>query len=439
MSYKPPIGDATGVKKGLIQLAGDLSGTASVPVVAGGSITESKLSISNAPSASQVLSWDGAAMTWQTPSNGVDDATRLLDSFGGATDDDKLTAAIAWQQGAPNMPAIRLAARTHTFNLTRTLYSGLKLVGTVAGPQNLEQSSGAFVSTRINLGAAVSSGASSWWVTPGGNIFDIYMANFSVQGNQGSSVHQFIDVTAGSLYACQFHALSFNFMRGIFGRKDRQCLLTQVVFSGHWTANNLWDTQFNLGGSDNSLWMGGMVNVGPSSSPLQTGTYADGDYELVFNNLSKTDIGYIYMSALNGWRGIKVTGSSSFINFYGGVYEGYNAATPAPGTVIRLEDGAGTFFGPCVGQGMGSPDAAEGGLIHIAAGEWNFHGPIFYKGNMDETVPCLYQTGGRVMVSGAVCRQSETWVDRPRYSTATSGPNSSSSSFYCPDMSMVSA
>jgi len=438
MSYTPPTGPATSTAYGTIKLSGDISGTAASPAIAANAITEPKLAISNSPATNQVLTHDGTNMTWQTPSTGVDDATRLLDSFAGVTDDDKLTAAIAWQQGHASMPAIRLAARNHSFNQTRSLYSGLKIVGTPAGPRNLEQSP-AYTSTRITLGAALSSGASSWWVTPGGNLFDIYMADFAVQGNGGSSVHQFIDVTSGSMYACQFHALSFNFMRSIFGRKDRICLMTQVVFSGHWTANNLWDTQFNLGGSDNSLWMGGMINVGPSSSPLQTGTYADNDYEFIFNNLSKTNIGYIYMTALNGWRGIKVTGNSSFISFFGGVYEGYNAGTPAPGSVIRLEGGSGAFYGPCVGQGMGSPDAAEGGLIHVTAGEWNFYSPIFYRGNMAETVPCVYQTGGRLMVMGAVIRQSETWTDRPRYSTTATGPNNSNASFYCPDMSMVTA
>jgi hypothetical protein len=87
---------------------------------------------------------------------------------------------------------------------------------------------------------------------------------------------------------------------------------------------------------------------------------------------------------------------------------------------------------------MGSPDVAEGGLIHVTAGEWNFYSPIFYRGNMDENTPCLYQSGGMVMVTGAVRRQNEAWTTRPGYSTTASGPNSSGTSFYCPDMSMVS-
>lgn len=365
----------------------------------------------------------------------------FLDDMAGANDDAKLTAAISAQQSIPGMPPIVLAARNHSFNQTRQLYSGLKLIGQSTGPKNLEQSPN-FVTSRVTLGSSVSSGASSWWVTPGGNLFDIYMGDFAVQGNGGSSVHQFIDVTTGSLYACQFHSLAFNFMRSVFGRNDRKCLMTQVVFSGHWTANNLWDTQFNLGGADCQLWIGGYINIGPSSSPAQTGTYADNDYQIILDNLTKTDVGYIFTSSLNGWRGLKVSGNSGHgLRFFGGTYEGYKSSNDnlaAPGTVIRLEGGSGAFFGPSIGQAMQNPDAAEGGPVHMTGGEWSFYSPNFYRSPMADTQPCIYHTGGRLLVMGATRHEGESWTTRPRYESSYSGPNSSENSFYCPDMSMVS-
>lgn len=365
----------------------------------------------------------------------------FLDDMAGSTDDDKLTAAISLQQSTNGMPPIVLGARSHNFNQTRTLYSGLKLIGQSTGPKNLEQNPN-FVTSRIVLGGSVSSGASSWWVTPGGNLFDIYMADFAVNGNEGASVHQFIDVTTGSLYACEFHSLAFDFMRSVFGRKDRKCLLTQVVFSGHWTANNLWDTQFHLGGSDNQLWVGGMINMGPSASGAQTGTYADNDYELIFDTLGKTDVGYIYMTALNGWRGLKVSGTGSGnLNFFGGTYEGYNGGSNrAPGTVIRLEGGNGAFYGAHIGQAMMSPDAAEGGYVHMTGGEWSFYGPHIYRGNTADTVPAIYQTGGRLFVTGATRgNMSESWSPRPILATGAAGGNAAGTgtyTTYCPDLSM---
>lgn len=370
----------------------------------------------------------------------------LLDSFAG-TDDAKLTSAIAAQKAAAGMPPIVLGARNHRFNQTRPLYSGLKLVGSrPSGPKNLELSSSNYVPSRVTLGSALSSGAASWWVSPGSNIYDVFMADFAVSGNAGSSVHQFIDypISSGTLYACEFRSLSFNFMRSVFGRKDRPCALTQVVFSGHWTANNLWDTQFTLGGSDNLFWMGGMINIGPSSSPVQTGRYADNDYEIICSSLSNTNIGYIYMTALNGWRGLKITGSSgNGLFFYGGVYEGYKStgtvlSGPAPGSVIRIEGGSGAFYGPSIGQGMNNPDAGEGGLVHMTGGEWSFNSATFYRGSMAETVPCIYHRGGRLLVSGATRRQNESWAARPRYSSTAAGRNATQTSFYCPDESVVS-
>lgn len=363
-----------------------------------------------------------------------------LDSFTG-TDDQKLTSAISAQQATPNMPPIVLGARRHDFNQTRTLYSGLKLVGQAPGPKNTEQSQN-FVPSWVKFGAAIGNGAASWWVTPGGNLFDIYMADFAVEGN--GSNQQFIDVNTGSLYACQFHSLAANYLYGMFGSNNRLCALTQVVFSGHWTVNNIVGTNFWLGGSDNSLWMNGFVNMGPGGA---TSLYADPAagirYQAVFSGLSNTNVGYIYISALNGYRGLRIMGSSgNGLQIFGGVYEGYKPtgtinSGPAPGTLIRIEGGAGSFYGPNIGQGMAAPVSGENGLVHMTGGEWNFYGPTFYRGSMAETVPVIYHNGGRLLVSGANRRQSETWSNRPRYQTTATGPNSSGSSFYCPDMSLV--
>lgn len=409
----------------------------------GGTISAASDVSFNSPTNGQVIQRSGSYWVNATPTGeGTNPSSWIyLDQMTGANDDAKLTAAIDLQKNTAGMPPIVLGARNHSFNQTRQLYSGLKLIGQSTGPKNLEQSPN-FVTSRITLGSSVSSGASSWWVTPGGNLFDIYMGDFAVQGNAGSSVHQFIDVTSGSLYACQFHSLAFNFMRSVFGRKDRKCLMTQVVFSGHWTANNLWDTQFFIGGADCQLWVGGYINIGPSSSSLQTGTYADNDYQIVFDNLTKTDIGYIFTSSLNGWRGLKVTGNSGHgLRFFGGTYEGYKSSNDnlaAPGTVIRLEGGSGALFGPSVGQAMQSPDGAEGGPIHMTGGEWSFYSPNFYRSPMADSQPCIYHTGGRLLVMGATRHEGEAWSTRPRYQTNRSGPNSSEDSFYCPDMSMVS-
>lgn len=506
MSYTPPVGSATNTKQGVIQLAGDLTGTATAPVVANnaittakladGSVTEPKLAVTNTPSASQVLGWDGSNMTWVAPPTGgaslavkdegtslttgatsmnftgagvtattsgnditvsisgttvPDDGTRMLDSFAGATDDDKLTAAIAWQQATSGMPAIRLGSRVHSFNQTRALYSGLKLIGSPAGSRNVELAGMNYVPTRIQLGSAITNGANSWWVNSSGDLYDIYMADFGINGKSSAGAaneQQFLDsfydgaTNKNNIYASMFQGLSFNFMYGVFGNVNRKCAITQVTFTGHWTANNLRNTQFHLGGADNALWMAGYINIGPAGTVYGGTGY--NSYQMIFDSLSKTNIGYIFLSALNGWRGLKVSGLAGHgLRFFGGSYEGYKGSNDyqaAPGTVIRLEGGAGAFFSPSVGQGMQNPDAVnEGGLIHMTGGEWTFHAPCFYKGAMPETSAFVYHSGGRLMITGAGVNRgnSEPWAGRPRYNTTSSGPNSGTTSFYCPDMSMI--
>lgn len=66
--------DATTGSKGIVQLAGDLAGTATAPTVATGAITatkvasdaitEPKLAMTNSPSTGQVISWNGTTMAW---------------------------------------------------------------------------------------------------------------------------------------------------------------------------------------------------------------------------------------------------------------------------------------------------------------------------------------------------------------------------------------
>src|SRR4029077_11024172 len=104
------------------------------------------------------------------------------------------------------------------------------------------------------------------------------------------------------------------------------------------------------------------------------------------------------------------------LSFFGGTYEGFNGTTGrAPGTVIRLEGGAGTFHGPHIGQAMSAPDVAEGGYVHMTGGEWNFYSPHFYRGNTADPVPAIFQPGAGRMVLGATRRQSETWTNRPTW------------------------
>lgn len=366
-----------------------------------------------------------------------------LDSFTGS-DDQRLTAAIAAQQasgGTTNMAPIILPNRPLAFTTPRTLYSGCKIIGpNASGQKNPELSGGNLVGPEISLGGSISSGTSSWW-NGTGSVYDVYMANFSVQGSQGSSLHQFLDQPSGTLYACEFHALSFNFMRGVFGRSDRKCLMTQVALTGSWTMNNAWDCQSFIGGSDCIFWMDSFNNVGTSSSPVQTGDV--NRYYFKFDSLEAT-IGKAYLSTLNGWRGMLLSGNGNSIELHGGVYEGYKPTRidgllsgPGPGSQIKVTGGSVAMFGTKIGQGMDNPDGSESGLLQISGGEVSLHGVQFYGQNMG-TANAVSHTAGRLYAAGIHRRQNEggAWSGRPRFATALTA-GTGANAFSCPDQSVA--
>jgi hypothetical protein len=372
-----------------------------------------------------------------------------LDEYDG-TDDQKLTAAIADQQAATdrNMPAIVLPSRPISFTTPRSLYNGVKVVALgYDGMKNPDISSGSLGGPEITLGGSISSGTSSWWNSPGSDVHDAWFANFQVQGSQGASTHQFIDfASGGSMYPAAMHSLSFNFMRGVLGRSDRKFLSTQMAVTGNWTINNCWDTCINWGGSDNHL-APAMMNIGVSQSSAQTGDINRWFIKIDTNELTVS--GKVYISTMNGWRGVLGTGNSS-VDWYGGVIEGFKStrvngllAGPGPGAQVRINGGSWNFYGTKIGQGMDNPDASEDGLLQIngnttgqASTEVGLYGVQFYGANMG-TANAIDHNGGR-LVAQVTRRTAETgtWTGRPRISTtATAGTGAYT--FANPDQSLA--
>lgn len=354
-----------------------------------------------------------------------------LDSFAGATDDDKLDAALAYAGAQTYIPAIQFPNRTVTLAKSgRIPFSGMKLIGPPgAGPKNLELAGGKYTNGKVQLN--VGNGTSSWF-NGSGSLYDIYIGDLAFAG--GGSVAQFWHQATGTLYACQFHNLTFYGFKHVFGQPTAKALLTQVLFTGHWTAVSFWDTQFTLGGSDNSLWMGGYLNIGPSQAASQNG---GGKFQLIFDGVGKTDCGDLYVTCQNNWRGVRILGNQAKLNFYGGQYEGFKpsgtgtggGSSRADGSVIRIENGVNTFWGPWLGYAVATPDATNHGYVEVTGGESVIYRPVMALGATPESTPMVYCSGGSVSVRDAGRDLSNsTWTGLPLVTATGSGTVKSDSS-----------
>lgn len=374
-----------------------------------------------------------------------------LDEFDG-TDDEKLTAAIATQKAATdrNLPAIVLPCRPLSFTTPRFLYDGVKVLAPALyeGQKDPDIAGGQYSGPEVVLGGSINSGTSSWWNSPGTDVHNAWFANFQVQGSSGSSVHQFIDFNSGgSMYPAAFHSLSFNFMRGVFGRSDRKFLSTQMTITGDWLINNCWDTPITWGGSDNCM-MPSMMNIGVTQTAAQTGGL--NTYFMKLDSIELTIAGKIYISTMNGWRGVLGSGNSS-VDWHGGIIEGWKGTRvngllggPGPGTQVKITGGAWNFYGMKIGQGMDNPDVSEGGLVQIsgntsgeASTEVSLFGVQFYGQNMG-TAKAVQHAGGRLYAAGIQRRTNETgvWSGRPKVgTTATAGAGAYT--YSNPDQSMT--
>ena len=370
-----------------------------------------------------------------------------IHTFPGANDDERLTAAIAEQRrsaATENMPPMILPYRTFSVNPVtnrRTLYNGLKLIGPhKTGQKNPEISGGNLVGSEIVFTAANSSFAPTpWWVGNGTSIFDVTMADFSMQGSPSSGRHVFVDVPSGTLYASTFDGISCNFMYGMYGHDKSKCLVTQVTWRGDCTWNNCWGPPMHIGGSDFNLDMA-MCNIGVSTLPAQRGNL--NRYFIKLSWAHGVVGGRIYVTTNNGWRGLLAEGPST-LHFSGAVFEGYKPtgtaeAGPAHGALVRQTGGTVAWSQCDFGQAMARPDISERGLYTMVNGEVSFDQCTWYGQNMG-SVAAIDHRGGTVIVNAARRRLNESWPGRPRYRTTAGGAplaNGTGYSFHCQDRSM---
>jgi hypothetical protein len=339
-----------------------------------------------------------------------------LDSFAGANDDAKLTAALTYAAAQTYKPTIQLPARSITFNTAgRTPYNGMRIIGPhgASGPKNIEVSpSNQNHIVNLNVGTGHNS-----WFNGTTTYYDIYIADIAFQngGVDGQFWHQPL-ATAPGLYACQFHSLDFYGFQYIFGSPVTQCALTQVTFSGHWTVIGFVGTPFSLVFSDCDFWGGGYLNIGTLATAPSPGT------PYITLNGGKTRVGQIYVTTINTWSGVNLVGGAGVAGaIYSPIIEG-TSANPAAYPLVNISGGDWTIYSGLFDYV--NPAAGVDGIITQSGGNLSLEHPRYLRySGCSASFPLVYQTGGTCMITDAVALQSgETCKFRESDGTTIDAP-----------------
>lgn len=335
----------------------------------------------------------------------------LLDSFSGANDDAKLTAAMSYAAAQTVKPAIYVGNRQYSFSQTnRSLYSGFKLIG--LGGFGDQQRAANSIPNDIRF-----TGNGTWFVNPG-TTYDVEFRGLCLQGNSNG---QFIASNPGVLWTSKFSDLGFNLWKYGFGNPASKFLNTAILLSGWGNVNNSYNTFFSFGGSDSNFFVGGEWLIDSPTSIMTASAY-----HLRFDYQEKSHVGPIYMTAERS-SGIYITGGSTTTGlvFNGmGRIEGRNIGAPCVGSNVRIDGGSCTFRDWWISYGATALNSnghtGEGGVITQTGGNSFFDGCWYDRATgVAETVPWLYVSGGVSRVRNMrVGTKGGSWSGLPRVDEA---------------------
>jgi hypothetical protein len=318
-----------------------------------------------------------------------------VDSFAGATDDAKLTNAIAYASAQTYKPTMRLSSRRWDFSTTRTVWTGFKISGSGGGASVEQPRSNSPYATFVKIRTGSNR---PWLTTPsGGTVYGCYVGNMSLEGTSSSV---FADTTGNGLWRTSvFENLGFSAFRHVLGNPTTgaKMWVTGCYFRGWWNINNCYNVGVWIGGSDNTLWTDGCMLDSPPSFAGSTPYHMHVDY------LEKTYIGPMYITCEAVPAGIRVSGSSSqtAVIFTALKIEGRNSSTSSYGSVVRVDSGRVTFRDTWFGYGYSAPGSSgrsgEGGVVTVSGAARVLFDACWYARAGDdgvtEATPWIYATG----------------------------------------------
>lgn len=306
-----------------------------------------------------------------------------LDSFSGANDDDRLSAAMSYAGAQTVPPFIGLGARDHLFRQPVQMYDEFRLKGC-----NPERSSynNSICMAKINIG-----GDQNWLNVPSSDVHNSQIDNvFFWNTDQATNWMN----GPGTLRYCGMHALQFAGFDCVIGEPDNHLAATELSCTGFFSFGQFKRSAICTGGADS-------ISLFPDGVGVWTGqglsSYVP---QLSFSNLGKATFGPMFMTVNAGIGGMRVDHCTSF-NVQNCVMEGLNTASPTDGALVKVGDRSQvSLSGNSFGNAMNDPAAAgDQAIVEIFDNcEVDMSGNQFFLApGQSPTVPCVRVTGGSTL------------------------------------------
>lgn len=310
-----------------------------------------------------------------------------LSSFAGATDDDRLSAFMAWG-AAQTHRGITVAldeVRRYVFTRSHALYDGFSVLGS---PRPQDQARGS-----LPVGQQVVLRTDGGWF--GLDRPETYGCSFQGLSIDGSARSRLVEGHPSYvLWTSVFRDIAAQNCAGVLGSSTTPLLNTACTLDGWWNVNNVRDRAFHLGGSDTFVKPSQMLLDSPAGMLPASG------FLLSLHDQSKGEVSGLYCTA-EGHSGLLLRGGSG-ITVRGNVVEGRNADAPCHGALVRIEGGTWLLRDNVLNHAMADPAATgrdDGGVIHVAAGNVLVDGVVHHPATgVGEDVPLVHVAAGRVRV-----------------------------------------
>jgi hypothetical protein len=332
-----------------------------------------------------------------------------LDSFAGANDDAKLTAALSYVSGLSYRPAIAFSNRAYTFTTKdRAPFNGLRLIGPTRGLQAPERNGGASDQAfMVNLNFN-----GNWFTATTASIFQVYLGQMCFKGTTGNEV-VLGNTGSGTWYCLDLEDISASGLKGVCGTYAAKLLGTAGVLRGNWDIANGTDCAINLGGSDWKLLFTQALVDSPTGSCPSAGR----PVALYLQSLDKTPVTGLYVTCRGAWSGVEIDGPTNLNNGsssnFGTVWishsviEGQNpvysagSTYPAYGGLIKVKGGRLSLSHSWLAYAMYDP--ANGGsptaVIDVTGGNFLMYDCVYDRAAaVSEDVYLVNASGGTTKV-----------------------------------------